>query len=58
MITVYSKTTGKQQRIPEHWWGHPVLGRDFRKTPPHDAGDSKKTARAESSRSADHKEKK
>lgn len=33
-ITVYSKTTGRQQRIPDHWLGNPVLSRDFRKTPP------------------------
>jgi hypothetical protein len=30
---VYSKTTGIKQRIPEEWLTHPVLGRDFRKTP-------------------------
>lgn len=32
-ISVYSKTTGRKQDVPEHWLDHPVLGRDFRKTP-------------------------
>ena len=32
-VTVYSKTTGEKQRVPEHWLGHKVLGADLRKTP-------------------------
>lgn len=32
-VTVYSKTTGQKQRVPEHWLDHKVLGADFRKTP-------------------------
>lgn len=32
-VDAYSITTGAKQRIPRHWIGDPVLGRDFRKTP-------------------------
>jgi hypothetical protein len=32
-VDVYSKTTGRKQRVPEHWLDHPTLGRNFRKTP-------------------------
>lgn len=63
-ITVYSKTTGQPQRIPEHWLDHPVLARNFRKTPPPtEAGESKTTrgsatAGSASHSTANHKEKK
>lgn len=32
-VSAYSKTTGKKQRVPEHWIGHPVLGRNLALTP-------------------------
>ena len=32
-VNAYAKSTGKKQRIPKHWLGHPVLGRDFQLTP-------------------------
>lgn len=32
-VSAYSKSTGLKQRIPRHWIGHPVLGRDFELTP-------------------------
>lgn len=64
-IAVYSKTTSRQQRIPEHWWGHSVLGRDFRKTPPPESEETQNrgtrgsaTAGSASHSTADHKEKK
>lgn len=31
--SVYSKTTGKKQRVPKHFVGHPVLGRNITVTP-------------------------
>lgn len=34
LVPVYRKDTGEQVYIPEHWIGHPTLGRPFRKTPP------------------------
>lgn len=33
MIVAYSKTTHDKQIIPESWLDHPVLGRDFARTP-------------------------
>ena len=46
-VTVYSKTTGEKQRVPEHWLGHKVLGADLRKTPVQkDADQAKATAKA------------
>lgn len=32
-IKVYRKDTGEIVRVPEHWMGHPVLSKPFRKTP-------------------------
>lgn len=32
-VSAYAKSTGLKQRIPRHWIGHPVLGRDFELTP-------------------------
>lgn len=32
-VDVYAVTTGTKQRIPAAWLDHPVLGRQFRKTP-------------------------
>lgn len=32
-VSAYAKSTGLKQRIPRHWLGHPVLGRDFELTP-------------------------
>ncbi|MEV5001942.1 hypothetical protein [Nocardioides sp. LML1-1-1.1] len=32
-VEVYAKSTGAKQSVPEHWLSHPVLGRDFSKTP-------------------------
>ena len=28
-IRVRNKNTAQEQRIPEHWLGHPVIGADF-----------------------------
>lgn len=33
LVSAYSKATGKKQRIPAHWIGHPVFGRKFELTP-------------------------
>lgn len=35
--TVYSKTTGAEQLVPNHFLDHPVLGADFTTTPPTEA---------------------
>lgn len=32
-VEVYSKTTGKKHIVPEHWLDHPVLGKNFARTP-------------------------
>lgn len=32
-VEVYAKSTGNKQLVPEHWLDHPVLGRNFSKTP-------------------------
>lgn len=32
-VEVYSKTTGTKHQVPEHWLGHPVLGKNFAETP-------------------------
>lgn len=32
--TVYSRTTGKEQQVPDHYLDHPVLGADFTTQPP------------------------
>lgn len=34
LITAYRSSDGTKVRIPEHWLGHKVLGRPFRKTKP------------------------
>lgn len=34
LVTAYRKRDGKKVRIPEHWLGHKVLGKPFRKTRP------------------------
>jgi len=33
LVDAYRSRDGKKVRIPEHWLGHKVLGRPFRKTP-------------------------
>lgn len=33
-VPVYRKDTGERVYVPEHWVGHKVLGRQFRKTAP------------------------
>ncbi len=38
-VTVYSKSTGQKQRVPEHWLGHASLGKDFSKTPRQELAD-------------------
>jgi hypothetical protein len=32
-VDAYSKTTGRKQSIPAHWFDHPVLGAGFARTP-------------------------
>jgi hypothetical protein len=32
-VAAYSTITGVKHRVPEAWLGHPVLGRNLRKTP-------------------------
>lgn len=32
-VTGYSTATGRKQRVPRHWIGHPVLGRGLRLAP-------------------------
>lgn len=32
-VQAYAKSTGRIQRVPEHFIGHPVLGRDLELTP-------------------------
>lgn len=32
-VKAYRKDTGEIVRVPEHWIGHPTLGKPFRKTP-------------------------
>lgn len=32
-ITAYSVATGRKHDVPEEWLDHPILGRDFRRTP-------------------------
>ena len=43
--TAYSKRTGKKlpHLVPDHWFDHPVLGRDIRRSP--SASAPKKTPR-------------
>ena len=38
--TAYRSRDGKKVRIPEHWLGHKVLGKPFRKTPPNKTVDT------------------
>lgn len=38
-IQAYRKSDGKKVTIPEHWIGHPKLGKAFRKTPSQRAAD-------------------
>lgn len=40
-VNVYRKSDGKKVLVPEHWIGHPVLGKPFRKTPLQRAADQK-----------------
>lgn len=37
-VAVFRKDTGQRVWIPEHWVGHPTLGKPFRKTPPSGGG--------------------
>jgi hypothetical protein len=39
-VDAYSKRTGKKVRVPEHFLGHPVLGKGFNKTPRQKAADT------------------
>ena len=32
-VAVYDKRTGRKHSVPEHWLGHPVLGRNLSRTP-------------------------
>jgi len=32
-VPAYRKSDGKKVYIPEHWLGHPTLGKPFRKSP-------------------------
>lgn len=32
-VDVYDKTTGRKHAVPEHFVGHPVLGKNIAKTP-------------------------
>lgn len=43
-VDAYSKRTGKKVRIPEHFLGHPVLGKGFNKTPRQKAADAQATS--------------
>lgn len=43
-IDAYRKDTGEKVRIPEHWIGHPELGKPFRKTPQQKARDNENQA--------------
>ena len=38
LVVAYEKKSGEKRMVPERWLGHPVLGRDFRKTPPPEGG--------------------
>lgn len=40
-IDAYRKDTGEKVRIPEHWIGHPTLGKPFSKTPAQRARDER-----------------
>lgn len=38
LVQAWRRDTGVMVMVPEHWLGHPELGKDFRKTqPPKDA---------------------
>ena len=41
-VAAYSKKTGLQQIVPEHWLGHEVLGAPFTRTPRQKAADKAK----------------
>jgi hypothetical protein len=43
MVTVYRKDNGEKVQVPDHWVGHPRLGKPFRKTPPQPATVNKTT---------------
>lgn len=32
-VTAYSTATGRKQRVPAHWIGHPVLGKGLKVAP-------------------------
>ena len=38
LVPAYEKKSGDKRLIPEHWLGHPTLGKDFVKTPPAKGG--------------------
>lgn len=42
LIPAYDKTTGKklEHYVPEHWIGHPRLGKNLAKTPRHKAAEN------------------
>ena len=33
-VPMFEKSTGRRRMVPEHWVDHPVIGKQFRKTPP------------------------
>jgi hypothetical protein len=39
-VTAYSTATGEKHEVPEHWLGHPVLGKGLRKTPTQKASEN------------------
>lgn len=45
-VNAYNTRTGRKSRIPEHWLGHPRLGREYRLTPSSLATPTGNTARA------------
>lgn len=45
-VAAYRKDTGEKVYVPEHWIGHPRLGKPFNKTPRQKAADAQKTDKA------------
>ena len=43
LIDAYRKDTGEKVRVPEHWFGHRILGAPFAKTPVQRARDAAST---------------
>ncbi len=51
-IRVRNKNTAQEQRIPEHWLGHPVIGADFEEidAAPTNSGGKSSTTKKEASK--------